>query len=184
MDVKSVETKNRIPTSARIIDQRRLRSSMAKIHGVTRDGCIIESQNVFDLSDRIGLQFDTFDRLVGARILWRKDRVAGVEFEWGSQAQADNRQEHRVNVSIPVVISDLRGSWQANAVIKDSSKSGCQIESVDTEVFPRDILIKLEDINAPIKGKVVWYGDESVGVKLDWNFATEAPEGVLREAPE
>ncbi len=178
MTVQSANPRKKVPSAALIIDQQRLQSAAAKIHNVTRTGCIVEAFSVGEFSDRIGLQFDGIDQLIGGRIDWRKDRVAGVTFEWDTQAQSDNRQEHRINVKIPAIICNRERTLQTDGVIRDASKSGCRIESEDADELPDDVLIKIEAIEWLVKGIVVWRDGNDLGVKLLWDFADEMPEMI------
>lgn len=176
MTAQTVQHQKIVLNSALIVDQQRLQSAAAKIHKLTRSGCIIEAYSVGEFSDRIGLRFDGVDQMISGRIDWRKDRVAGVTFEWHTQAQSDNRQEHRINVKIPAIVCNRERTLQTNGVIRDASRSGCRIEVEDPEELCDDILIKIEAIDWLVKGTIVWRDGNDLGVRLLWDFAEEMPE--------
>lgn len=52
------------------------------VRDATSSGCQIVTSQLADLPDEIWLTLDGVQKPVDARIVWRKGKQAGVQFEW------------------------------------------------------------------------------------------------------
>ena len=168
--------KSAIPATAQVIDRGRLKAVDVKVHNFRKDGCVLETIGLGEFSNHINLKFDRVDQLIGARVIWRKGRMAGTKFEFGSLPKNDMRSEARFKVFIPAIARDPKSDWWAACIIRDASKSGCRLQSDMAEQFPSDIILETETIKGPIKGKVVWNSDKLIGVRLLWTKARKMPK--------
>ena len=168
--------KSKIPATAQVVDRERLEAVDVKVHSFKKSGCVLEIIGFVEFSDQINIKFDKVEQLIGARVVWRKGRMAGTEFEFGSLPDNDMRSEARFSVLIPAIAHDPNSKWQAACIIRDASKSGCRLQSDMADRFPTDILLVTETFANPIKGKVVWTTEKQVGVQLLWDKARKLPK--------
>ena len=78
----------------------------------------------------------------------------------------DYRLEPRKNALIHAFVSDRSDLSNLKCVIRDISKSGCQIASSYIEDLPRIIEIVPEGFDKPLTGKIVWRNSKIAGVEF------------------
>ena len=78
----------------------------------------------------------------------------------------DYRLETRKNALIHAFVSDRADISNLKCVIRDISKSGCQIASSYIEDLPRIIEIVPEGFAKPLTGKIVWRSSKTAGVEF------------------
>jgi len=172
------KARGQVPKTAQIIDRRRLATTTVKVHNLRKSGCVIETPGFSDFSDEISLQFPGIDQLISANVVWRKNKLTGVTFEFGVKAADDLRGEARTKVSIPVVIYSPDKSWEVTGTIRDASKSGCRVQCEAVDQFPSGVLVKIDAVDRPIQASVVWYNDKDAGLKLLWHTANKLPDDL------
>ncbi len=78
----------------------------------------------------------------------------------------DYRVEPRKNALIHAFVSDRGDISNLKCVIRDISKSGCQIASSYIDDLPRIIEIVPEGFDKPLTGKIVWRNSKTAGVEF------------------
>ena len=84
----------------------------------------------------------------------------------------ENRIEHRKRVLIPAFVSDTKDSYDVACLIRDMSKTGCQLVGEQIVDLPDVVHVVPEGFDAPMVGRIAWRQDKSVGVSFvhedDW----------------
>ena len=84
----------------------------------------------------------------------------------------ENRNEHRKRVLIPAFVSDTKDSYNVACLIRDISKTGCQLVGEHVADLPDIVHVVPEGFEAPMVGHIVWRQEKAVGV----SFAPDAPD--------
>lgn len=85
-----------------------------------------------------------------------------------------NSREHpRASAILRGVVSGLQEVSGVDCAIRDVSISGCKIVSSRVPFFPQQLLLTVDGLDRPIKGKLVWRKTKTAGLKFIWNKTDE-----------
>lgn len=92
-----------------------------------------------------------------------------------TMAKTHDRKEDRVNVVKHARVAGAAGVPSVRCVIRDASPSGCRIISDELWKLPDDVVVHPQGLSRPITGRIVWRGDDCVGVRFDFEQARQTP---------
>ncbi|MGI9387092.1 MAG: PilZ domain-containing protein [Methyloligellaceae bacterium] len=79
----------------------------------------------------------------------------------------DKRRAPRRQAGIPAHVSDRERKEGYDCVICNIAKGGCLISSASIHKLPEQVLIKITQVDNPIKGRVVWRKKDKAGIEFE-----------------
>lgn len=139
----------------------------------SKTGCRIKIRENKTLPDELWLNIPGMKSAARGKIVWRRDDMAGIQFSWDGQSDADRRAGSRQIVETPAIISDRQHVQNLHGAVQNISESGCLVIAEDIADMPDEICIKLETEDQATPGTIVWRNGIMAGVEFLQNAETD-----------
>ncbi|GGB51914.1 hypothetical protein GCM10011316_24890 [Roseibium aquae] len=154
-----------------VVDLANLACMEAQASKICVAGCRLYAADLPMLHDIIGIRIPGRSQMIKGRVMASHGAWIEVSFEFDGEAPMERRDERRRPVKIPASISDRKWTIMVECTIIDASKKGCKIQGNELGRLPNDITLRIQGLDLPVRGKIVWRKDDLAGVELMWQFS-------------
>jgi len=163
---------------ALVSDLTRSNRVVCTICDASKHGCRIKSGDISALPDDIFVEVKSMKSPIRGTIVWRKDGMAGVNFNWDASRADDRRDDLRYETVMRATVRGADQSESLSCIVQNASGSGCLIVCNEADSLCGDVFVRLDSKEEPIAGRIAWRKGNMVGVQFDEAPPASAAEDV------
>jgi len=157
-----------------VVDLANLACFEARASKICLSGCRLYAEDLPALHDTVGVRIPGRSQMIKGRVMATRGAWVEVSFEFDGEAPMERRDQRRRTVNIPASISDRMWTTSVECTIIDASKRGCKIQGSELGRLPNEITLRIQGLDLPVRGKIVWRKDDIAGVELMWQFSSKS----------